>query len=332
MILHPDLVRELTLDPRDHPQGKAWLSAASSLVLVGNNAYVIADDELHLGCFTLGSADASTSSLQPVQLRRLLAGKLPRDKGKRKKAKPDFESLCLLPPLPAFPNGALLALGSGSKVNRCTALLLPLLASGDFSGEKTLFDLTDLYLPLRQHFGDLNIEGAFVSAGAIHLLQRGNKNKHESARISYEWKDFSAWLQGKRPAVPVANSIQPVLLPDSNGVPFSITDATELEDGTEAGQWLFCAVAEDTGDSYQDGACVASVVGIADSKGLVRSLYYLQGNPKVEGIAALKGDSATAELELLLVTDADDPDIASRLLRVRLPLQTIISLPIQDPA
>ena len=125
------------------------------------------------------------------------------------------------------------------------------------------------------------------------------------------------WLTGQGTLPPVAASVNDFDLGSVDGVPFSITDAAALQ----AGSWVFCAVAENTDDSYHDGACMASIVGTVDSQGRIARQYRLQGNPKVEGIAVVNADLLTGSgLQLLLVTDADDPKIASQLLRVSLPL------------
>ncbi len=330
--LVPIVLRELDLALDAHPHGSAWLSATSGLVCIGQQAYVIADDEHHLGHFKLDARE-------PVGLLRLFEGSLPRDKGKRKKAKPDLESLVLLPALDLFPHGALLALGSGSRPNRCRATLLALDEAGNVHGHPLQLDLSALYAPLHVQFGDLNIEGAFldlsavrsgaegsldlsavrsgaegsfVSGGQLHLLQRGNKGG-ASARISFDWPAFAAWLLGDNTLVPIAVRVQRLEPGSEADVPLAPTDAVALSDG----RWVFCAVAEDSCDSYSDGACTASAIGIVDSKGYITRMHRLRGNPKVEGIAVEPGCDITGkELRLLLVTDADDPDLPSRLLRV----------------
>jgi hypothetical protein len=303
--LHPQLVRELNVAPAAHPHERGWIGAASSLVCVGRHAYVVADDEHHLAHFSLDSNE-------PVQLLQLFDGHLPRDKGKRKKAKPDLESLAVLPALDMYPHGALLALGSGSRPSRCRGKLLALDSAGSIQGPALEIDLSMLYAPLRLQFSDLNIEGTFVSEGKLHLLQRGNKGG-PSGRVSFDWKDFAEWLLENTTQVPVATRVQRLEPGIIDGVPLAPTDAVALTDG----DWMFCTVAENTGDSYSDGACLASAICVADSGGHIKQIEHLRGNPKVEGIALEPGcDASSQELHLLLITDADDPAVASRLLRV----------------
>lgn len=306
--LVPEVVRELDVAAGAHPHGTRWLGAASGLVCIGPHAYIVADDEHHLGHFRLDEC-------APVSLLQLFAGALPLDKGRRKKAKPDLECLTLIPPLDLYPHGALLALGSGSRPARMRAALMALDASGSIASSPLLLDLTALYAPLQERFGDLNLEGAYIDGVALHLLQRGNKGGG-NARISFSWPAFAAWLlEAPRSMSPRADAVLPLDLGLVDGVPLTPTDAIALTDGF----WAFCAVAENTADSYEDGACRGSAIGIADARGRIESLQYLHGRPKVEGIALEpRSDPAAQDLNVLLVTDADDPLLPSRLLRCTL--------------
>ncbi len=304
-MLIPDHLRDLDVNPARHPQGRPHLSAASGLVRVGGRLYVVADDEHHLGM--LGATGQAK-----VQLVRLFEGDLPREKYQRKKAKPDLESLMHWPPTPGYPFGALLALGSGSSPKRCKAVLVPLDAVGKVINRLHPVDMAPLYKRLRQSFPDLNIEGAFVSEGEVCLLQRGNKGGSPSASIRFDSRNFMAWLKGKSSERPPVLAIAHIDLGAVDGVPLSFTDGAALA----GGRWVFSAVAEDTRNSYLDGACVASVIGVANAEGAVLEMHRLQGAPKVEGIAV---QVSRLGLTVTLVTDADDPAQASQLLRVRLP-------------
>ncbi len=299
----------LEIDPAQHPLGQGHLSAASGLVRVRQRLYVVADDELHLGVFDDPIGDGT--GLAPGSLLRVLPGNLPPDKGNRKKVKPDLESLTALPPLPGCPAGALLALGSGSRPERETAVLLPLNDQGVPNGRSAQLDLAALYAPLRTRFADLNIEGALVVSGELLLLQRGNQSDHRSACIRYDWNQMAPWLAGLQTQPPVAKAVQPLELGCFAGVPLALTDGTALSGGA----WAFSAVAENTHNSYQDGACVASAIGTVGPDGVVQRVLLLQGAPKVEGIAAV---AQGTHWVLSLVTDPDDPALASQLLEVRL--------------
>jgi hypothetical protein len=307
-MLIPRHLQNLTLNPALHPRGQPHLSSASGLVRVGDCWYVVADDEHHLGVLP---AHANAS----LRLLRLFPGDLPPKTAARKALKPDLETLAVLPAMPGYPTGALLSLGSGSKPARERGLVIALDAQGRVSADMRtqVLDLSDLYAPLRDEFADLNIEGAFMDGGKLRLLQRGNKGDGRNACISLDWVHLSAWLTGAH-AAPAASSIGYLDLGEVQGVPLGVTDATPLPGGA----WAFSAVAENTQDSYHDGACVGSAIGIVGADGQVQALHTLHAAPKVEGIAAaLRGDTLT----LTMVTDADDPEVASQLLSVQLPWQ-----------
>lgn len=300
---------QLLIDSAHHPRGQPHLSAASGLVRVRQRLYVVADDELHLGVFD--DHVAAGAGLAPGTLHRVLPGDLPMDKGKRKKVKPDLESLTTVPPLPGCPAGALLAFGSGSRPERETAVLLALDDQGVPNGRLALLDLAALYAPLRAQFADLNIEGALVVSGELLLLQRGNQGDARNACIRYDWNQMAPWLAGRQSLPPPAKAVQLLDLGCVAGVPLGLTDGAALGGGA----WAFCAVAESTPNSYQDGTCVASAIGTVGPDGVVQRLQLLQGAPKVEGLAAIAQGS---DWVLSLVTDPDDPALASQLLQVRL--------------
>ena len=82
------------------PLAQLQVAAASALVCAGDLLYLLADDELLLQRYDLNGVF--------IDQQPLLAGSLPSAAKARKRLKPDFEMLCQLP------DGALLALGSGS--------------------------------------------------------------------------------------------------------------------------------------------------------------------------------------------------------------------------
>ena len=311
-MLIPEHLRDLMVDPCQHPRGLPHLSAASGLVRVQHHLYVVADDELHLGVFDdIESPDAQRLPSPFGELVRLFDGDLPSDKALRKLAKPDLETLAVLPPVPGCPYGALLALGSGSRGTRETGVLMAMDAAGRLSGRVAHIDLSALYAPLRAQFSDLNIEGAFVCSGELRLLQRGNQGDAHNACIRFDWNQAVPWLVEPGSPAPKPKAVQIVTLGDINGVGLSLTDGAALDHGA----WAFCAVAENTKDSFHDGACGGSVVGVVAADGQVIQVQGLSGAPKVEGLAV---QVAGSNLALTLVTDADDPAVAAQLLRVKM--------------
>lgn len=272
------------------------LSAASGLVVLDRYFFVIADDDLHLHIFSLDDGAF-------VRRVRLCDGELPDDKKLRKAAKPDFESLTLLPACSAYSHGALLAVGSGSTTKRQQAVLIPLQKNNQPFDEVKTLDLAALYASLS--LPDCNIEGAVVVVGNMVLLQRGNQQQG-SALVVFSLSDF---LQGDALNNQQMPQIIPVALPAIRGVPLAFTDGVLLENGNI----LFSAVAEATNDSYNDGACMGAAIGEITARGELLRCEILQEIYKIEGIAATQAGAVYA------VTDADDPNVAAQLLKINFP-------------
>lgn len=266
----------------------AHVSAASGLVCADGRVWVIADDLLHLACFrSLGA---------PGRVQRLLPGRLPAAAAARKAAKPDFECLFAW-------RGGLVALGSGSRPQRETGVWIT-------SRGVRRFDLAPVYGPLRERLGAINIEGAFAQDGQWVLLQRGVAGDAPNAVARWPVDVLERLIAGTLDAA-APRALRAMPLGALDGVALAFTDGTALDEG----HWLFTAAAEDTRDSYLDGACRGSVVGLVDPGGHVQMQRRLPGRAKAEGIAAQRlGDGS---LCLALVTDADDPAQPAWLLRTR---------------
>jgi hypothetical protein len=133
--------------------------------------------------------------------------------------------------------------------------------------------------------------------------------------VGFERNALLHWLLGGTAQVPLRQQVQIIDLGRINGVPLTLTDGAALPASAALphGCWAFSAVAENTHNTYADGACLGSAVGVIGPDGSVMHLHHLQGAPKVEGIAGRLLDN---QLTLDMVTDADDPLQASRLLRV----------------
>lgn len=298
--LHLDKIRELTLRAGSLPGRSPYLSAASGLVRVGDFLYVVADDELHLGVF---SVDPET----PGELIRLLPGDLPETIIERKALKPDLEALVLLPPFGGHPHGALFALGSGSKRNRRTGVLLGLDARGALRGTPRPVDLTAMMDSAKDEFKKLNFEGAVIAGDRFLLLQRGNKGKSGNALFA---SPLAAVLRALERGEAPDDSLQMIRgdidLGAIHGVPLCFSDAAALPDG----DLVFTAIAEDTEDSYADGPFAGAAVGVMSHKGKLKMLRRLEPGYKVEGIDTRV---ASGKLHLLLVTDADDERVPASL-------------------
>ena len=175
-------IRQLDLSAAT-PGRPLYLSAASGLVCLRSFNYVVADDELHLGVFRANSSE-------PGHLVRLFEGELPACNADRKKQKADFEALTLLPSFGNYPDGALLALGSGSRPNRRLGALLGLDAQGAVRGSPQVVDCSPILASHDREVGSVNIEGAVVSGSELRLFQRGNKGNSENAIIRFQLSTF----------------------------------------------------------------------------------------------------------------------------------------------
>jgi hypothetical protein len=258
------------------------LSAASGLVCQGQNLWLVADDALSLQRYSLVGVWQAEQALLP--------GELPTERKARKRLKADFEALLLLP------DGALLALGSGSTPRRCRACLIQ-------ADVVRIIDLNPLYEALAGHFQELNIEGAVVHRGQLLLAQRGNGAGGENALVFLDLQHALRDLERGQLSAAALLRILPLSLPDLDGVPLSLTDLCV----NPAGELYCSAAAEATDSSYLDGACVGSVLGRFDQDCNLLQLARLLPPVKIEGLAF------QADGRLLLVADADDPNIPAPL-------------------
>lgn len=280
----------------------SFIGAASGLSRIGDTLFVVADDALHLGIF-----DATQP--RPGKIMPLLPGALSSDPTTRKAQKPDFEVLTHWQDYNGAPGGALLALGSGSKKHRCKGVLIPLDTRGQPTGNPQEFDLAPLYSALANHLVGLNIEGAVITGNEVWLFQRGNSAGGKNAIVRTPIATLDSLLQKTPGRFSPVLEIVDIFLGDLHGVPLGFTDATLLRDEII----IFSAAAEDTADTYLDGKCTGSVIGMLEGNGTIKWQKALTKKCKIEGIAVREPSPTT--LECLMVTDADDPEIAADLLQ-----------------
>ncbi len=295
-------VHELTLE-RGRSEGPTHVSAASSLEQVGDTLFVIADDEMRLAVFPrLGAEPGYAVRILEAQGDGGRAGK---------DSKADLESLTLLPAFGDQPHGALLALGSGSGARRNQGVLIGLRSQGEPADHRTV-DLVPLYSHLRKSVEQLNIEGAAVVDEKLRLLQRGNNGTGANVVIDLELAEVLRALERGEPlSGSCVRSMEERDLGRLQGVDLAFSDASALPDGRVA----FCASAEDTRDSYQDGPVVGSALGLMDTAGNVEVVEPVDLDVKLEGLTARAGDNG---VQVLMVTDADDPEAPSPLLEANL--------------
>lgn len=299
-------MRDLELDQPAGPDRRPHLAAASGVVRRGDHLYVVGDDELHLGVFRI-------SSPEPGTLRRALSGELPAEAKERKRHKPDLEVLTLLPPLPGSPYGALLGLGSGSTPERDRGFTWDLAADGSLAGEAQELDLQPVFDALRSELGGLNVEGATLMGDRLWLLNRAAEGVPNAIAQLAMADVLESLLRDRRIDAFELAELHAYELGEIDGTPLTFSDATPLGGGV----LVFTASAERTSSSYDDGEIAGSVIGLIDADGDVARLRQIDRRHKVEGVHA---SLDTGVLDLLLVTDQDDPEQPAPLLSAAMPL------------
>ena len=240
------------------------------------------------------------------------------DRG-NKRDKPDLEAVLTLP------DGRLLAFGSGSTESRERLLVM---------GADRLprwIDAAPLYLALRAEpafaGSELNVEGAALLGDRVRLFQRGNGAVVDgvdavNATVDLSLTVFLAmidqWSSGRSTDVgPALQAITPYSLGTLEGVALSFTDATAWS-ASHPGRVAWLAAAEDSPDTYRDGACAGSALGFIDPDGAVgyQTLRTADGalfRAKAEGIVFDREDPTLA----WVVLDLDDSTRPSELCAVR---------------
>lgn len=266
------------------------VSAASGIVRVGDELWVVADDELELGRYSRDGRLLGRLSL--------FDGELPDDPRARKRAKPDLEVLVDLH------DGQLLALGSGSKRKRMRGALV----AGNAVVE---VDLEPLYDQLAREIDRLNVEGASVLGDHLVLLTRRTGSRGRNTIVQLDLAATRRALAKPTPKLTpkLLVGIVEVELGEVAGVPYGFTDATP-----ERGRLLFTAAAEQTDDPVDDGVCVGCMIGRVDATGEVLARWPVTPLVKLEGITRLDDDT------VLLVADADDRRVLAPLFRATIPI------------
>lgn len=296
-------LRDLEVEEPSGPDRPAHVSAASGVVRRGDFVYVIGDDELHVGVFSL-------SSREPGRLRRVLGGDLPDDGGERSSVKPDLEALTVLPPFEDHPYGALLGLGSGSAPERDRGFVCALAADGSIAGDPDELSLAPLYKLLREQVAELNVEGAATMGDSLWLLHRGNSQEGSNLVVELSLEQLMRSLRDDLclEAEELEN-VRRYDLGDIDGVELTFSDATPIADQL----LVFTASAE-----AEDGGIRGSVLGTLGLDGSVNRLRTIDRRWKVEGVHAAID---TGVLDCLFVCDQDDPEAPAPLLSATMPLE-----------
>lgn len=338
--------------PKDEPD---FLSAASGTVWHGTRLYSVGDDQAVVAEHNLEwdqVQDAlrrgeSRNLLGAGLVQRIIPDVLPPSGKERSEAKPDFEALTMVTPAHLaritdiqvrdeaqrrFPHGFLLFAGSGGLTwggrRRSIGVISTLDEHGHIIGLPTKISLEGLHEHLEQNVvsGDLNIEGICVSDDMVALAQRGNSEGGVSSLIFIHLEDVlrslftdlkidrcevSASREYRFPELSIKQSDQ------TYPVRLEFTDIDAVA-GDAEDRLVFTAAAEALEGSVK-GQIAGSAVGVLRWNGELIGLWPLEdASIKLEGI---NGDwnPATGTIDVLLVADADDPDVPAPLFAARLP-------------
>ena len=336
--------------------GSAW--SGRRLYSVGDDQAAVAEFELdEVQVLEALRSGKDADILPPGFAERIIPDVLPLDPGRRASQKADFEALTLVTRedlealddeavrrevLRRFPHGLLIMAGSGGVswegVRRSTCVVYSRDEHGHIVGLPAKVSLEGLHEYLEGSpwlTGELNIEGMAVHGRYLVLAQRGNSTGEDGRpadnllirlSLSEVLESFYTDLRVGRCELEELRSYDLGYLPlEVDGQSFDVKlDFTDLDSvsGDPEHRLVFTAAGEGTDDQGPaKGRIAGSIVGIVGADGNVERTYPLaDASIKLEGVDA-RYNPATGTLDLLLVSDADDPDVPAPLMAARLPAE-----------
>jgi len=331
--------------------GTAW--SATRLYSVGDDQATVAEFDLDpTQVLEALRANQDTDILRPGVAERIIPEVLPIDPKERASAKADFEALTLVRRsdierlshpasaeiLRRFPYGLLMMSGSGGMswkgFRRSTCVVYSLDDEGHIAGLPAKISLEALHESLEQGDkvnGDLNIEGMAVYDQSLVLAQRGNSidedgNPAQNLLIFLDlgevlesiYTDLSVGvleLQGTRSYELGHLTIE--YEGEAHDVKIDFTDLDTITDDPH-GRLVFTAAGEGPDGSPVQNVIAGSAVGVISAEGELLSIIPLADRRiKLEGVDA-QYNPTLGSIDLLLVSDADDPDVPAPLFAARL--------------
>jgi hypothetical protein len=272
--------------------------AASGIASYGAGWLVVQDDAT-LACVWEAGSGRALRLVAPVEGHDRFE-----EASGTKTLKPDFEAVVTLL------DGRTLVLGSGSTPARMRCVLLSE-RSIQVAGLAPVYERVAelLEVPADQ----LNLEGAAVVADHLRWFQRGLPSAGApSASVDVELRGLLNQASGSPAAIRVSG-VRRYDLGSAAGVGLAITDAVSLPGGLV----LVSAAAEDSPSTYDDGPVVGSALALLDGD---RVLDLVELPPLDGEVAKLEGLALVGQrddvLDLVAVTDADDPRVPSLLLEL----------------
>lgn len=331
--------------------GTAW--SATRLYSVGDDQATVAEFDLDPAkVLEALRRNEDVEILDPGFAERIIPEVLPIDPKERAAKKADFEALTVVlrrdiealehparaEILRRFPHGLLLMSGSGGMswegFRRSTCVVYSLDDQGHISGLPAKVSLEALHDALEKGDdvnGALNIEGMAVYGQALILAQRGNSidDDGQPAKnllihldlgevLESIYTDLSVGaleLRGTREYdlghLPVEHEGR------THDVKLDFTDLDAVTDDPEH-RLVFTAAGEGPDGSPVQNVIAGSAVGVISAAGELLSVTPLEdATIKLEGVDA-RYNPSLGSIDLLLVSDADDPDVPAPLFASRI--------------
>ena len=334
--------------------GTAW--SGRRLYCVGDDQSAVAEFELASDAVLEALRRGQDADiLPPGYADRIIPEILPLDPSKRKEEKADFEALTLITEsnlaelaeedgrdelLRRFPHGLVIMAGSGGMSwggnRRSTCVVYLRDEEGHIVGLPAKVSLEELHEYLEGSpwlTGELNIEGMAVHGRYLVLAQRGNSTADDGSpaksmlihlSLSEVLRSFYTDLKVGRLEIEHLREYDLGHLPleaggEQHDIKLDFTDLDAVSDDPER-RMVFTAAGEGTDDQgAAKGLIAGSVVGVISAEGDLLATYPLEDTSiKLEGVDA-RYNPATGTLDLLLVSDADDPDVPAPLMAARIP-------------
>lgn len=331
--------------------GTAW--SATRLYSVGDDQATVAEYELEpTAVLEALRANADADILEPGFAERIIPGALPIDPKERASKKADFEALTLVRRLDIealthperdeilrrFPHGLLMMSGSGGMSweghRRSTCVVYSLDDRGHIGGLPAKISLLELHESLAASDavnGHLNIEGLAVYGEALVLAQRGNSIDDDGnpAKNLLIHLDLGEVLESIYTDLSVGTlelhhtrsydlgHLSVEHDGETHEVKIDFTDLDAVTDDPH-GRLVFTAAGEGPDGSPVENVIAGSAVGVVAADGELLSITPLADRSiKLEGIDA-RYNPTLGSIDLLLVSDADDPEVPAPLFAARL--------------